>query len=244
MALRLARPAHLVDINGIAELGRLSIDEDILVIGACVRHSAFQSPPVEGPLGRLMSRVAAHIAHYPIRTRGTFCGSLAHADPASEWCLVAVALNAEIVAASSRGRRVIPAGEFFAGVMTTVLADDEILVEARLRMPAPDTRFGFYEYSRRAGDYALAMALAAWRVEKSVIVQSRFALGGVESVPRRLSNVEALLSGMAPSRELFSKAAEAAAECIDPIEDLQADAAYRRDLVRAATRRCLEECAQ
>ena len=86
MAFRLARPAHLVDINGIAALARLAVDGDKLSIGACVRHAAFHKPVVDGPLGRLLSAVVRHIAHYPIRTRGTFCGSLAHADPASEWC--------------------------------------------------------------------------------------------------------------------------------------------------------------
>ena len=80
MAFRLARPAHLVDINGVAELQRLAVDGDRLVIGACVRHAAFHRPVVAGPLGLLLSRVVRHIAHYPIRTRGTFCGSLAHAD--------------------------------------------------------------------------------------------------------------------------------------------------------------------
>jgi carbon-monoxide dehydrogenase medium subunit len=242
MALRLARPAHLVDINGIAELSRLAVENDALVIGAGVRHSAFHSPVVEGPLGKLLSRVAGHIGHYPIRTRGTFCGSLAQADPASEWCLVAVTLGATLVAASARGRRSIPAAQFFAGIMTTVLADDEILVEARVPLSAPKARFGFHEFSRRAGDYALAMALAVWRIEGGVIRQPRLGIGAAESVPRRLDEVETLLAGAAPSSALYRKAADAAAAAIDPLEDLQADAAYRRDLVRAATLRCLEEC--
>ena len=102
MAFRLARPAHLVDINGIEALARLAVDGDKLCIGACVRHAAFHKPVVDGPLGRLLSAVVRHIAHYPIRTRGTFCGSLAHADPASEWCLVAAALDAEMVAQARR----------------------------------------------------------------------------------------------------------------------------------------------
>src|SRR5215472_12814926 len=89
MAFRLARPAHLVDINGIAALARLAAADGKLAIGACVRHAAFYRGAAEGPLGRLLADVVRHIAHHPIRTRGTFCGSLAHADPASEWCLVA-----------------------------------------------------------------------------------------------------------------------------------------------------------
>src|SRR6202521_81342 len=105
MAFRLARPAHLVDINGIEALGRLGVDGGKLCIGGCVRHAAFHKPVVEGPLGRLLANVVQHIAHYPIRTRGTFCGSVAHADPASEWCLVVAALDGEMVARSTAGTR-------------------------------------------------------------------------------------------------------------------------------------------
>ena len=94
MAFRLARPAHLVDINAVEDLERLAVDGDELSIGACVRHAAFHRPVADGPLGTLLSEVVRNIAHYPIRQRGTFCGSLAHADPASEWCLVAATLDA------------------------------------------------------------------------------------------------------------------------------------------------------
>src|SRR5215470_2894588 len=121
MAFRLARPAHLVDINGVTALDKLAVDGDKLSIGACVRHAAFHKPVVDGPLGALLSKVVRHIAHYPIRTRGTFCGSVAHADPASEWCLVAAALGAEMVAQSARGTRVIAAKDFFAGIMMMAL---------------------------------------------------------------------------------------------------------------------------
>src|SRR5690348_6796428 len=93
MAFRLARPAHLVDINGVEELKRLQVANNELCIGACVRHEAFRKPVAAGPLGRLLAYVVRHIAHYPIRTRGTFCGSIAHADPASEWCAVVAALG-------------------------------------------------------------------------------------------------------------------------------------------------------
>src|SRR4051794_9929918 len=143
MAFRLARPAHLVDINGVESLNRLAVEGDKLCIGACVRHVAFQRPVVDGPLGKLLAKVGRHIAHYPIRTRGTFCGSLAFADPASEWCAVAVALGAEMVAKSTRGTRIITAQDFFQGIMTTALADDELLAEVRLPLLSAGTRFGF-----------------------------------------------------------------------------------------------------
>src|SRR5262249_35325643 len=162
MAFRLSKPAHLVDINGVDALRRLAGGGGRLCLGACVRHAAFHRPVVEGPLGKLLAAVVRHIAHYPIRTRGTFCGSVAHADPASEWCAVAAALDAEMVARSTRGIRVVPAREFFKGIMTTALAEDELLTEVRLPLLPPDTRFGFCEFNRRAGDFALAMPLSAY----------------------------------------------------------------------------------
>jgi carbon-monoxide dehydrogenase medium subunit len=240
MAFRLARPAHLIDINGIAALERLAVEDGRLSIGACVRHAAFHRPAVARPLGALLTVVVRHIAHYPIRLRGTFCGSLAHADPASEWCLVAATLGAEMTAMSTRGTRTILAADFFTGIMTTALGEDELLAAARLPLLAPDTRFGFCEFSRRVGDYALAMALATFRVEGGVIIDPRLGVGGAEASPRRIPEAEAALAGRPPEATVLRAAAEAAAAAIDPLEDIQADAAYRRDLVRAMTRRALE----
>jgi aerobic carbon-monoxide dehydrogenase medium subunit len=240
MAFRMARPAHLIDINGVEGLERLVINENVLSISACVRHAAFHRPVAPGPTGALLSAVASHIAHYPIRIRGTFCGSLANADPASEWCLTAVTLNAELIAASQRGRRTIAAADFFTGMMGTVLAEDELLLEARLPLLAADARFGFYEFSRRAGDYALAMALTVYRLKDGVIAKPRVGIGGAEGHPRRIAEAEAALDGQKPGPEIFRAAAEAAADAIEPMEDAHADAAFRLDLVRAVTQRALE----
>src|SRR6195952_2230095 len=112
MAFRMARPTHLIDINEVEGLDRLAVDGEMLSIGARVRHGAFHKPVVEGVLGHLLAYVVKHIAHYPIRMRGTFCGSLAHADPASEWCLVAATLGAQLVLKSVRGERVVDVAEF------------------------------------------------------------------------------------------------------------------------------------
>ena len=240
MAFRMARPAHLIDINTVAGLDRLAVEGDVLSVGACVRHAAFHRPVVEGPTGTLLSRVVRDIAHYPIRLRGTFCGSLAHADPASEWCLAAVTLGAEIIAMSRRGRRVMAADDFFEGMMATALAEDELLLEARLPLLPPETRFGFYEFSRRAGDYALAMALVTFRLQDGVIVAPRIGIGGAEARPRRMAAAEAVLAGRGPDSESFRAAAEAAADAVEPMEDIHADAEFRFDLVRAVTRRALE----
>jgi carbon-monoxide dehydrogenase medium subunit len=240
MAFRLARPAHLIDINGVAELDRLTVDGNVLVIGACVRHAAFHRRVHAGPLGGLLSCVAPHIAHYPIRVRGTFCGSLAHADPASEWCLVAATLDAEMIARNAGGTRTIAADGFFEGIMATALAEDELLLEARLPILPPDTRFGFYEFSRRAGDYAIAMALATFRVQDGVMVEPRVGVGGAEAKPRRVAPAEAVLLGRTPELAAFRNAAEAAADVMDPLDDVHSSAEYRRDLVFAVTRRALE----
>jgi carbon-monoxide dehydrogenase medium subunit len=243
MAFRMARPAHLVDINGIAEMDILSVSDAGLTIGAGVRHAAFHKPVVDGPLGALLSEVVGHIAHYPIRTRGTFCGSIAHADPASEWCLTAATLGATMTARSVRGARALDAEALFEGFMSTSLAEDELLSDVLLPLLPEDTRFGFYEFSRRAGDYAIAMSLVTFRLEDGAMADVRIGIGGAEGKPRRCAEAEAVLSGKVMSPKAFADAGEAAAAAVDPMEDAQSSARYRRDLVRTVTRRALERAA-
>ncbi|HEX3953660.1 MAG TPA: FAD binding domain-containing protein [Stellaceae bacterium] len=240
MAFRVANPAHLIDINGIAALDHLGASDSELVVGALTRHAAFHRPVVAGQLGELLTAVVHHIAHWPIRTRGTMCGSLAHADPASEWCLVVATLDATIVVQSAAGQRAIPAADYFHGIMTTAVADGEMVVKVRLPLLGDDYRCGFYEFSRRAGDFAIAMSLTALRLADGRIVEARIGLGGVEAQPRRIAAAEDLLRGEAPCDAVFRAAAEAAAAAADPLEDLQADAAYRQDLTRVVVRRALE----
>jgi carbon-monoxide dehydrogenase medium subunit len=240
MAFRLAKPAHLVDINEVAGLDKIASNGKVLSIGARVRHAAFHDRVVDNLIAGLLSAVARHIAHYPIRMRGTFCGSLAHADPASEWCLVAAALDATLVARSTRGERLIPAKDFFTGIMSTALSEDELLVETRLPLLQSDAKFGFNEFSRRAGDFAMAASLCVYRLQAGKITDARVGLGGAEPSPRRIAEAEAVLNGQAPADKAFRAAAEAAAKAIDPLEDHQTNAEYRRDLVRAVVRRALE----
>ncbi|HZO48293.1 MAG TPA: xanthine dehydrogenase family protein subunit M [Xanthobacteraceae bacterium] len=243
MAFRLAKPTHLVDINGIKELAEIKVDGGKLVIGACVRHAAFYEPVCEGPLGKLLATVVRKIAHHPIRTRGTFCGSVAHADPASEWCAVVATLDAEMVARSNRGTRVIAAKDYFDGIMTTSLNDEDILIEVRLPLLSPDTRVGFQEFSRRAGDFALSMAVVTYRLDGGKIVDARVGIGGAEPFPRRIAEAEAALNGKSPGLDAFQAAGEAAAAAVEPLEDIQISADYRRDLVLAMTRRALDSAA-
>jgi len=243
MAFRLSRPAHLVDINPVTELDRLDDSPEALRIGALVRHARFHRPVTKGPLGRLLSIVVRHIAHYPIRVRGTFCGSVAHADPASEWCCVTAALGGRMHTLSVRGAREIPATDYFKGVMTTALIPDELLTAVQLPMLPAGTRVGFVEFSRRAGDFALAMAVVTYGISDGRIAGARIGIGGAEAVPRRIEAAEAAVNGRAPGLAAFRAAAEAAADAIDPLEDVQTDATYRRDLVRALVRRALEQAA-
>jgi aerobic carbon-monoxide dehydrogenase medium subunit len=240
MAFRLAKPAHLVDINEVAGLDRVASDGKALSIGARVRHAAFHKSVVDNPLGKLLAFVARHIAHYPIRLRGTFCGSLAHADPSAEWCLVAATLDATMVARSTRGERLVGSQFYFEGIMSTALAEDELLVEARLPLLAPDAKFGFNEFNRRAGDFAMAAALVTYRLQGGKIADARIGVGGAEPSPRRIAEAEAALNGQAPGDSAFRAAAEAATKAVDPLEDHQTTAEYRRDLVRAVVRRALE----
>jgi carbon-monoxide dehydrogenase medium subunit len=244
MAFRLARPAHLVDINEVAGLDKLAVEAGKLVVGARVRHAAFHKAAAPGLLGVLLATVVRSIAHYPIRMRGTMCGSLANADPASEWCLTAATLDAEMVAKSADGERVIPARDFFAGIMSTALAENELLAEIRLPLLPDGTRFGFNEFSRRAGDFAMSASLAVYELKDGKIAAPRIGLGGAEPHPRRIAEAEQILAGQAPDDRLFRAAAEAAAAAIDPLEDAQTSADYRRDLVRAVVHRALEASLQ
>jgi carbon-monoxide dehydrogenase medium subunit len=239
MAFRLARPAHLIDINRVAGLDRLDVADGKLRVGARVRHAAFHRPVAAGPLGALLATVASYIAHYPIRMRGTFCGSLAHADPAAEWGLVAATLEAELVAVSRRGERPIMASDFFQGVMETALAPDELLAEARLPLLPEAARFGFAEFSQRPGDFALAMALAVLEIKGGVIGNPLLGIGGVEACPRRLAVAEAVLTGAEPSQAIFREAGALAAAAVEPLEDPQIDSQYRRELVAAMVIRAL-----
>jgi len=240
MALRLARPAHLVDINNVAGFDRLAVIDGVLCIGPCVRHASLDATAAPGPLGPLLAEVRRHIAHMPIRERGTFCGSLANADPSSEWSLLAATLGAEMVLSREAGQRTLPAAAFFAGIMTTALAPDEMLTEVCVPLLPDGARTGFFEFSRRAGDYAQSMALAVYELIDGRIANPRLGLGAVEDRPRRLAAVEAVLAGQVPSPALFQAAAAAARPGLRPLDDDP----YRLDLAEGAIRRALANAAQ
>jgi carbon-monoxide dehydrogenase medium subunit len=243
MNFRLARPSILIDANRLAELASVTRDGDHLVIGALTRHAAFHQVVIDHPIGHLLSRVVHFIAHYPIRQRGTFGGSLCHADPASEWCLAATVLDAEMLIESSAGKRRVPAKEFFKGTFTTALKPNELLTQIRVPLGNPAARGGFYEFSRRAGDFALAMALVTLECDGSRIKAARLGLGGVADRPLRLAALEAKLVGQIADETTFKAIAAEAASSITPSSDIHGSAEYRKDLIKAVLSRALAEAA-
>jgi len=239
MAFRMARPAHLIDINGIRELEGVAVNDNYLRIGACTRHAYFESDEIPGRLGELLRKVVHFIAHYPIRQRGTFCGSVANSDPSSEWCCVTAALDGIIVAESEHGSRRIAAKDFYRAVMTTDIREDELITAVELPLLPQDTRTGFCEFSRRAGDFAITMALATYRLDAGRITDARVGLGGAEATPRRIAEAETILNGQEPKPATFEAAADAAAAVIDPLDDNNNSTEYRRALVRTLVFRAL-----
>jgi carbon-monoxide dehydrogenase medium subunit len=240
MNLRLARPEVVVDINRIDGAGDVRVEDGTVTIGPLVRHAALARNEVPGGLGRLLAETAVLVGHAPIRERGTFCGSLAHADPAAEWCTLVTALGGEMVARRAAGERRIPADAFFETVFTTALEPDELLVEARLPLLGPTWRHGVAEHSRRAGDFALAVAVALVDVHEGRIGAARIAVGAVSGRPLRLPGAEAVLVGQVPTPELLRAAAAAAAGSVEPHGDLHGSAAYRRQLAGVVVRRAVE----
>ena len=243
MNFRLARPTVLVDLNAIPDADRVDVEDGALRIGALARHIRFDSPVCGGALGRLLPQVSRHIAHIPIRMRGTFGGSLAHADPASEWCALCATLDATILVEGPAGRKLVDARDFFESLLTTSLAAGEVVREIRLPVLDDSWSCGFREFSRRAGDFALALAVACIRIRGGCIADARIGIGGVGAVPFRSKAAETVLTGQAVSPALFGRAGEAALEEVDVLHDHHATAVYRRDLARALVVRALGDAA-
>jgi aerobic carbon-monoxide dehydrogenase medium subunit len=241
MSLGLARPGVLVDIGRVEGGDRLELVEGQVVVGPTARHRRFETPgPGLDAAAPLLRATASHIAHPAIRSRGTFLGSVAHADPAAEWPAVVLALGADLVARSVRGDRTIPASEFFLGPLTSSLELDEILVEARWPVCRPATGAATRELTYRHGDYAIVGVAAQVTLGDGPgrIADARLALFGVGATPIRPLEAEAVLvhDGWAGLEEACVRAQEAA----DPSTDATASAAYRRRMVGVFVRRALE----
>jgi aerobic carbon-monoxide dehydrogenase medium subunit len=243
LALRLAHPAVLIDINGVDGLSGVSATDGRVAIGAMTReYVAEESATVAGAVP-LLAAALPLIGHEAIRSRGTIGGSLAHADPAAELPAVARALDAEFVVRSQSGERVIPAADWFEGYLTTSRRPDELLVEVRFPAAGRGTGTSFQEVARRHGDFAIVGLAAALTLSDGVITDARLAFSGVSDVPVRAAGAEELLVGERPSAELFDEAARRAAEDIDPPADLHGSSDYRRKVAAVLVRRGLRVAA-
>lgn len=239
LASRLAQPSHVIDLNRLEQAARPSFKNGRLRIPPLMRHADFETPVEDGPLGHILAGLAKRIANYPVRLRGTFCGALAHGDPASKWCLAAAVLQAEMTVRSVRGTRTIPAVRFFETILNTALADDEMLVEVQIPLLAPYVEWGFDEVVSRRGSYPLAAGLVTLERDVDRIAAVKVGVAGIEDVPRRLPAVEEFLLDRSLSFETNEQAAEIAAEAVDPLVEPGEDVDYGRDLARAVVMRAL-----
>ena len=232
LALRLAQPSILIDINRVPGLAEISpLPGGGLRIGALTRHRTLAAQSEHA----LLAEAARWIGHAAIRTRGTLGGSLAHADPAAELPVAAAAAGAVALATGPRGRRRIAAADLFTGALQTCLDDDE-LIEA-VEFPAL-SRWGFAEFARRNGDFGLVIVAVA-----EVGGSLRLALGGVASIPVRPAAAEAILAGGPLDADRIDQAAAAAASEVEPASDIHAAAGYRRQLTRVLAVRALAQAA-
>ena len=244
MNFRVAQSSLLVDLNGLTDLDYVrQSDKGELRIGAMTRQRRLERDPLVANWSPLLSEAMPHVAHPQIRNRGTLGGSLAHADPAAELPVVAIALGARLRAKSATGQRWIPAEEFFKGLFTTALTPEELLVEVALPALPPRTGWSFMEFARRHGDYAL-MGVAAWVSldENGVCWQARLVYLNAGDGPVDARQAAQLLQGHMPSAEPVEAAADMASENeIVPTGNVHASAAYQRHLARVLTRRALKQ---
>ncbi len=239
MNFRLAQPAHLVDINPVAELDYIRRVNGELAIGARARQSAVERSRVAADLAPLLVEALGWVGHEPIRHRGTVVGSLAHADPAAEIPTVALAMDAKIVAASTQGQREVAASDFFKGPFTTALRPGEMALEVRIPVWPDGAGHAFLEFARRHGDFAIAGAGVLVSLRDGSIDRVAIALCGVGPTPARARGAEELLVGRSPDPELLDSAAEAAVAGLQPAGDLHGGSDYRRKVAQAYVRRAL-----
>jgi carbon-monoxide dehydrogenase medium subunit len=244
MAYRLARPSLLVDLRKLEGLDRIDIGKDGVRLGAKVRWRDILDSERLRAAHPLLVAAIGHVAHYQIRNRGTVGGSLAHADPAAEMPGIAVACDAQIAIVGKAGRRVLRAADFFLGALTTALQPDEIITEVRLPPWPSARRWGFEEFSRRRGDFALGAVAVFYDLDgldraKDVHIGAI----GASSRPRRIKEAEDVLNGRGVTEERIVEAGHAVSQAVDPPDDIHASAAYRRALAGTLTERALMSAA-
>ena len=241
MNFRLVKPSVLVDINHIAGLAEVRERGGRLVLGALVRHRVTASDPLIRRHIPVLSAAMKHVAHLTVRNRGTFCGSICHADPAAEMPMLALLLNAEIHIASPRGERGVPAADFFVGSLATALVHDELVTEIEIDTLPAGTGWGFEEFARRHGDYALAAVAVTLQRRNGVAVDVRIAVMGVGEMAIRLHAVERVLEGSDLADARLDQAVALLRSEIEPNSDLNASADFRRHLAGGLARRALSD---
>jgi aerobic carbon-monoxide dehydrogenase medium subunit len=244
LAFRLAQPTLLVDLRKLADLRGIRISDAGVTLGAMVRWRDIEDDERLETAHPLLRAAISHVAHYQIRNRGTVGGSIAHADPAAEMPGIAITCDAEIAVVGKSGAHVIQAADFFQGALTTALTPDEIIVEIRLPAWPAGRRWGFQEFARRRGDFAMAAAAVFYdQDERGKARNAHVGVIGVGDRPLRLTAVEDVLNGQSIDEATIAKADAATSAAVDPQDDIHASAAYRRSLVGTMVERALKNAA-
>ena len=235
---------HLVDLGGVAELAGISLENGCLRIGAMTRQRDIEFSDLVREQVPLLTEGLRHTGHRQTRNRGTIGGSLSHFDPSAEQPTVCAAHDAvlEIVSAA-RGRRRVPFAEFGRDFMTTAIEPDEILATIKIPVWPKGHGYGFHEFARRRGDFAVVACAALLQLgHDRTVERASITLAGVGSAPLRMREVEGLLTGRQLTPELVKKATKLAGD-INPVEDAQATADYRRHLARVLSGRAIDDAA-
>jgi carbon-monoxide dehydrogenase medium subunit len=241
MNFRLAQPAVLIDINGIADLAGIRISSATTRVGALTRYRALQRDETFARMFPLIGEALPHIAHPQIRTRGTIGGNLSHADPASELPAIALALRARFRAESAKQQRWVEASDFFVGALTTGLKPDEMLVEIELPLATPRTGACFMEIARRRGDFAIVgVATMVTLGERDECTDIRLTFCGVGETPIDASSAADALIGHQPTEGAIIDVAKSAQAMIDPGGSVHATADYQRHIAGVLTERTLQ----
>lgn len=241
MNFRLVKPSVLVDINRIPGLDTVQIHGEKLRLGALVRHRMTATDALIAQRVPVLHYAMKHVAHLTVRNRGTFCGSVCHADPAAEMPMMLLLLNGIVHVASSRGGRTLAACDFFTGSLVTALEPDELVTQIEIDTLPIGIGWGFQEFARRHGDYALAAVAVTMQREGGVAADVRVGLMGVGEMPMRAPRIEAMLEGRHVDANLIDEAIGALRAELEPNSDLHASADYRRHLAGVLARRALSE---
>jgi len=243
LAFRVASPSLLVDLRKLSELRQIRITDDSVTLGAMVRWREILDDARLRTAHPLLVVAVEHVAHYQIRNRGTVGGSIAHADPAAELPGIVVTCEAKIDVVGKAGTRTIDAADFFRGPLITALEPDEIITEVRLPAWSARRRFGFQEFARRRGDFAMAAAALFYDENNGNAYNAHVGVTGVADWPLRLTAVEGVLDGATINEATIARAEAAATAAVDPPDDIHASGAYRKALVGVMVERALKSAA-